>query len=352
MHNHLAPISVFEQRPARYHQGMEIDSERVVVTGRDCLELRPWRVPAPTAGQLRVRIAYSAVSFGDIMLRRHVFGQRPPVAVPGYEVIGTVEAVGPDVGAPRVGDRIAAFIEYGGNARHALVAARDAVVVPDQTDGPRAAAAVLNYATALGMIEAAALRTGDDLLVHGASGGVGTAVLDTARAQGLRALGTVRGTPRRELFAARLFDAGSPALLGDVRAASPGGVRAVFDPRAGRGLWRSRAMVRPGGSLIVFGLSSVAKRGFSATLGAVGTLATLALFRALPGKRTAVFAMDRIYHRQPDRIRQLVERVIDLLASGKTAPIVGAVLPLGQVAEGHQLVERGGVVGKVVIDCR
>jgi NADPH:quinone reductase-like Zn-dependent oxidoreductase len=331
---------------------METNSERAVVTSRDHLELLPWRAPSPAAGQLRVRVAYSAVSYGDIMLRRHVFRARPPVVVPGYEVVGTVEAVGPGVESPRAGDTIAAFIEYGGNARHALVAARDAVPVPDGVDGPRAAAAVLNYATAFGMFAAAALEPGDDLLVHGASGGVGTAVLDSARALGLRALGTARGRAARDLLGAPILDARSPTLVDEVRAASGGGVRAVFDPRAGRGLWRSRAMVRRGGSLIVFGLSAVAKPGLAGALGGAGTLATLALMRALPGKRTALFAMDRTYHREPARVRALVARAIESLAAGAIAPVVGAVLPLAELAKAHQLVESGGVVGKVVIDCR
>jgi NADPH:quinone reductase-like Zn-dependent oxidoreductase len=326
-------------------------SERVVIARRDHLELQPWRVPAPAEDQVLVRVAYSAVSFGDVMLRRHVFRPVPAVAVPGYEVVGTVEAVGPGVRDIHVGHEIAAFIEYGGNARHALVRSRDAVVLPPGVGGAPAAAAILNYATAFGMIADASLESGDDLVVHGAAGGVGTAVLDTARALGLRPFGTVRGGARREL-GAPIFDTGSPRLVDEVRAASGGGVRAVFDPSAGQGLWRSRAMVRRGGSLIVFGLSSVAKPGLAGTIGAAGTLATLALFNILPGKRTKVFAMDKMYHRQPERVRRLVERTTEALAAGAIAPVVASILPLAKVAEAHRLVERGGVVGKIVIDCR
>jgi NADPH:quinone reductase-like Zn-dependent oxidoreductase len=330
----------------------DIPSERVVIAGRDRLELQQWRTPAPAAGEIRVRTAYSAVSFGDVMLRRHVFRQRPPVPVPGYEIVGTVDAVGAGVNVLRPGDRVAAFIEYGGNARHALVRARDAVVLPAGVDGALAAAAVLNYATALGMTEIAGLLKGDAFLIQGASGGVGSAMLDTARAFGLSAFGTTRGDPAVDLFGARLFDARAPSLAEDVLAASGGGVRAVFDSRAGRGLWRSRAMVRRGGSLVVFGLSSVAKPGLRAALGTAFSLASLALFSALPGKRTTTFAMDRTYRADPARVRAWVARAIDLLAAGSIAPIVGATLPLEEVAEAQRLVETGAVVGKVVLDCR
>lgn len=129
------------------------------------------------------------------------------------------------------------------------------------------------------------------------------------------------GGARRELGAA-ILDTASPSLVDQVRAASGGGVRAVFDASAGRGLWRSRALLRRGASLIVFGLSSVAKPGPAGAIGTAGTLATLALFKILPGKRTAVFAMGRMYHREPERVRRLVQRTIEALAAGAIAPVV------------------------------
>jgi NADPH:quinone reductase-like Zn-dependent oxidoreductase len=123
-------------------------------------------------------------------------------------------------------------------------------------------------------------------LIHGATGGVGSAMLDTARAFGFYAFGTTRGDTRRDLFGARLFDASSASLVTDVRDATGGGPAAVFDGRAGRGLFDSRALVRRGGSLVVFGLSSAAARGARARLASFGSLATLGLFSVLPGKRT------------------------------------------------------------------
>lgn len=348
-------MSVPAQPSRPYHENMTndtLESERLVIPRRDVLELRRWAVPPPGPGELRVRVAFSAVSFGDVMLRRHVFRPLPPVAVPGYEVVGTVDAIGEDVTGFSRGARVAAFIEYGGNARHALVRAEDAVLLPERTDEALAAAAVLNYATAVGMIEAAGLAAGDDFLIHGATGGAGSAMLDTARAFGLSAIGTTRGDTRRDLFGARLFDANSASLVEDVRRASNGGVRAVFDGRAGRGLWRSRAMVRPGGSLVVFGLSSVANRDFAARLASLGSLATLALFSALPTKRTRVFAMDRTYHSARERVRAWVGRAMELLAAGAISPLVGATLPLARTEEAHRLLESGKVVGKLVIDCR
>jgi NADPH:quinone reductase-like Zn-dependent oxidoreductase len=111
-------------------------------------------------------------------------------------------------------------------------------------------------------------------------------------------------------------------------------------------------MVKPGGSLIVFGLSSIATRGIRGALGTLVTLATLGLFGVRRDKQTSIFAMDKIYPRDPMRIRSWVARAIDLLAAGTISPIIAATLPLDRVSEAHRLLETGRVVGKVVIDAR
>src|SRR5215470_12583511 len=112
-------------------------SERIVVTqagGPEVLRLEPWTVPEPGPGQIRVAVERTAVSFGDLLLQRHVFRDVPAVPVPGYEVVGRVESVGPDVRGFAPGQRIAAFVEYGGYARHALVRVQDAVKVDEAVD--------------------------------------------------------------------------------------------------------------------------------------------------------------------------------------------------------------------------
>lgn len=327
-------------------------SERLVVTQRDHLTLEPWTAPAPAPGEVRVRVSCSAISFGDIMLRRHVFRQRPAVAVPGYEVVGTIEAVGGGVSSVQVGDQVAAYVELGGNARHALVPARDLVVLPPGIDPVAAAAVVLNYATALGMQACAGLSGGDAFLVDGASGGVGTAMLDTARARGLRAIGTTRD-PSVELFGATLLDARAPSLVEEVRGVSGGGVAAVFDSRAGLGVWRSGAMLRRGGVLVLFGLSSIAQqRGIGAAAGLVSTFASLGIFSLLPGKRHTIFAIDRVFPREPERVRGWVAQAMSMLEEATIEPIVDSCVALEEVSAAHQRVERGEVVGKVVVDCR
>ena len=298
-----------------------------------------------------MRVEFSAVSFGDVMLRRHVFRDRPAVAVPGYEVVGVVEGAGDAAGEAFIGRRVAAFLEYGGNARHALVPVAGLVRVPEGVEVAVAAAAVLNYATALGLVEAAGLEAGDGFVIHGATGGVGTAVLDVARGRQLRGIGLTR-SPQTEVFGARMVHTFAPDAVAQVRGLSDGGVRAVFDSRAGTGLWRSRAMLAPGGRLVVLGLSSVARRGAAAALGVAASFALLGLFKVLPGKSSTIWAIDQVFRREPERVRGWVEDVLAMLARGEIEPMVGATLPLAETARAQDLVAAGAVVGKVVIDCR
>lgn len=116
-----------------------------------------------------------------------------------------------------------------------------------------------------------------------------------------------------------------------------------------RRLWRSRRLVRRGGTLVVFGLSSVSTRGARARVALLGSYATLGLFSVLPGKRLAVSAIDRAFRSEPERIRDLVQGLVDLLARKELAPHVGLELPLERAAEAHALLERGAVAGKIVL---
>src|SRR5215470_19652047 len=162
-------------------------SERIVVTqagGPEVLRLEPWTVPAPGPGQLRIAVERAGVSFGDLLLQRHVFRDIPRVAVPGYDVVGRVESVGPGVSDFVPGERVAVFVEYGGYARHALVRAGDAVRIGAKVEPSSAAAVILNYSTAFALLGTQQLASGEWVVVPSATGGVGSALVDVARSRG------------------------------------------------------------------------------------------------------------------------------------------------------------------------
>jgi NADPH:quinone reductase-like Zn-dependent oxidoreductase len=322
-----------------------MESERIEVAaagGPEVLVVKRWTPRALSPGEVRVRVDYAGVSFGDVMLRRHVFRDVPAPAVPGYDVVGTVDASA-DARVP-VGARVAAFTEYGGYARHAIVPAASLVPVPEGVDGAAAAATILNYATADAMLTLADAPAGDAVLVRGARGGVGTALVDLARVRGWAPIAAAR-SPRAPLEIdeeARDFEAA-------VRARAPGGVAAAFDGR-GSSMAQSHRVVRRGGRLVIYGLSGASQRSFASRITFAWSLLTLARLRLLGGGRsTRLFAIDRMFRRDPGAVRDLVAAQIARLGRGEIAPVIGAVMPLEEAPRAHELLERGGVAGKIVL---
>jgi NADPH:quinone reductase-like Zn-dependent oxidoreductase len=243
-----------------------------------------------------------------------------------------------------VGTRVAAFLEYGGYTRHAVVPASALVRLPEAVDGAAASAAILNYATADAMIALAAAPEGDAVLVRGARGGVGTALLDLARVRGLVPIAAAR-SPRTP----DMVDDEAPDFESAVRARVPGGVAAAFDGR-GSSMAQSHRVVRRGGKLVVYGLSGAAERSLASRITFVRSLLTMARLRFFGGGRaTHLFAIDRMFRRDPGAVRDLVAGQMELLARGVIAPVVGAVMPLEEAPRAHELLERGGVTGKIVL---
>ncbi|MDB4974615.1 MAG: Alcohol dehydrogenase zinc-binding domain protein, partial [Myxococcaceae bacterium] len=160
--------------------------------GPDVLSLVEGKIPEPAPGQVRLAVRTVGVAFTDIYLRRGIVpgAPRPPV-VPGFDVIGVVDAIGPNVRGVSLGDRVAAIIERGGCARFVCVDASRAVSVPAGISDEAAAAVLLNYVTALQiLVRVGRVKAGQSVFVHALAGGVGTAVLDLGRLLGLRVFGT------------------------------------------------------------------------------------------------------------------------------------------------------------------
>jgi NADPH:quinone reductase-like Zn-dependent oxidoreductase len=140
-------------------------------------------MPVPKRGEVRISVEAAGVAFGDVAQRRGAyFGGAPAMPyTPGYDVVGSVDAIGDDVSEAAVGDRVAALTLFGGYARYVCVPAEWAVKVPPPLDAAKAVALVLNSTTAWQLMRRVALvRDGDAILVYGGSGGVGTALLDLA----------------------------------------------------------------------------------------------------------------------------------------------------------------------------
>lgn len=158
----------------------------------DGLRLQTSPVPAPGAGQVVIRMEATGVSFAEQQMRRGRYYDQPPFPfVPGYDLVGTVAAVGFGADTGLLGQRVAALTKVGGWASHVVVDAADAVPVPAGLDPAAAETVVVNGITAWQMLHRKAqVKSGQTILVHGANGGVGSTLAQLGRLAGVRVIGT------------------------------------------------------------------------------------------------------------------------------------------------------------------
>ena len=165
---------------------------RIIVNRKRQLEVVEDDLPDPRAGEVRLRIRAAGVSFADLSMREgiHPEARRPPFT-PGWDVVGVVDALGEGVGAVRLGATVAAMPIVGGYAEYLCLAQTELVPVPPQLDPAEAVCLILDYVTAYQMLHRSAQAApGETALIHGAAGGVGTALLQLARLHRVQTYGT------------------------------------------------------------------------------------------------------------------------------------------------------------------
>jgi NADPH:quinone reductase len=334
------------------------ENERIVISRYgppDVLRLVREPVPVPRPGQVRIKVAAAGVSFGDVAQRANLFfaGAPPMPYTPGYDVVGTVDAIGDGVTDAAVGDRVAALTMFGGYARYVCAPSNWLVNVPAQLDASDAVAMVLNYTTAWQMLRRIAkVRRGDAVLVYGGSGGVGTALLDLARHLQLlvAAAAGKRWHDALRNQAALLFDERDPSAGDAVRQFRPTGFDAAFDGIGGAHIWRTRSLVARHGKVVAFGIAGAVQPGGKRRLTEVARLTLLLGFARLwPRPGVELYAMDRRITSLRHEINGDTRELIGLLASGSITPRIGATFALRDAARAHELLESRTNIGKIVL---
>ncbi|GAA2733099.1 medium chain dehydrogenase/reductase family protein [Streptomyces nogalater] len=333
----------------------------VVLPGRvepEGLEVRHGAVPAAGPGQVVVRMEATGVSFAEQQMRRGRYYDQPPFPfVPGYDLVGTVAATGEGVDAGLVGTRVAALLKVGGWASHVILDAADLVPVPDGIGAAEAETVVINGITAWQMLHRKArVRAGQTVLVHGANGGVGSVLVQLARAAGARVIGTASARHHAALREQGVtpIDYRTENIPARVRELAPHGLDAVFDHVGGRGIVDSWSLLAPGGTLVSYGSASTRDDEGSKQWPVLKLLARVWLWNTLPNRRHAYFfnvwagrALNRDRFRA--RLRNDLTEVFEALRRGEITARIAAELPLTQVAEAMRLAESGTVAGKVVL---
>ncbi len=317
----------------------------------DGLEVVDAPLPKAGLGEVRVRVLASAVHYTDVLIRRHLYPQtslRRPPFVMGYDVVGEIDQLGDGVRGFQVGDRVADMTVVGSNAAYRTLRADRLAHVPAGVDAAEAATLILSWTTAYQLLHRAALvQRGQRVLVHGAAGAVGQALLSLGRMAGVELWGTARGA-----HAALIRELGAAPIdyqREDFTRVLPGGFDVVFDGIAEDAYRRSFAALKRGGLLCAYGYSA-GVQAQRRMLTMLMWIARLYLWRWLPGrKRGRFYSINVMRVRHPEWFRQDLERLFELLATRAIRPRVAERISFDEVADAHRRLEAGGLQGKVVL---
>lgn len=341
---------------------------RIVVTrhgGPDALQVLEEERPEPQPGEVRVRVLAAGVALPDVLAREGVHPETPPVPfTPGWDLVGVADRLGAGVSGIEPGQIVAAMPISGAYAEFVCLPQLELVPVPAGLDPAEAVSLVLNYVTAYQMMHRSAkVGSGQRALIHGAAGGVGTALLQLGRLAGLRMYGTCssRGAPVVSGLGGIPIDYRHPDFVEEIHRLTGDGVDVVFDPIGGSHLWDSRKALRPGGTVVGYGLST-SLRGEGLTSSRPGRrqrfrgTAVFALYIAggwlLPGrKRVIPYSIQTLKRLRPALFRQDLIALLDLLQQQKIKPLIAQRFPLAEARRAHELLGKGGVTGKIVLVC-
>ena len=314
--------------------------------GPDNLVVMEGRTPQPKSGEILVRVAAAGINRPDVLQRKGDYPP-PPDASPvlGLEVAGEVVAIGEDVTGFALGDRVCALANGGGYAQYCAVPAGQALPFPKGFDAVRAAALPETFFTVwANLFMMAGLKPGESVLIHGGTSGIGTTAIQLAAAFGARVF-TTAGTAEKcaaclELGASRAINYRSEDFCAVIaEETGRAGVDVILDMIGAAYFERNlKSLSRDGRlSIIAFLGGTFAEKVSLAPI----LLKRLRLMGSAMRPRTAA---------EKQEIRDaLLEKAWPLLEEGRIAPVIHAVLPFGEAAAGHRMMEHGDHIGKIVL---
>ena len=336
---------------------------RIIVThygGPDALRVVEEDCPDPKAGEVRVRVLAAGVSLPDLMMCQGIHPESPRLPfTPGWDLVGLIDRIGDGVSGVEVGQLVAALPIHGAYAEFVCLPSREIVAVPDGLDPAEAVTLVLNYVTAYQMLHRTAkVQLGQRVLVHSASGGVGSALLQLGCLARLEMYGTCskRGASSVSQLGAVTIDYKQQDFVEEIKRLTGDGVDVVFDGIGGSHIWRSRSVLRRGGKVIAYGLtSSVDPNKRPSRRHRFRALAIFGVYIAgswlLPGhKRVTLYSIQNLKRLKPALFRQDLTSLFELLQQKKIKPLIAQRFPLTEARKALELLAKGGVVGKIVLE--
>lgn len=301
--------------------------------------------PEPKPGEVRIRVKAAGVNFADTLMVRGTYQAKPAFPfVPGMELAGTIDALGPGVKGFSVHQRVLATVEHGAFAEYAIARAADCAPIPGSMDDATAAAFPIVYGTAhAGLDWRAGLKRAETLLVLGAAGGVGLAAVEVGRAMGARVIAAARGLERCALAQAHGADVTVDYAKDDLREAvkkftGGEGVNVVFDPVGGDIADAALRCLAWEGRHVVVGFAAGRVPQIPANILLIKNIAAVGLFWGAYRKRN------------PERLAASIDALLSMWERGALKPLVSERFKLAQASEALARLTQRQAKGKIAIE--
>jgi NADPH:quinone reductase-like Zn-dependent oxidoreductase len=310
-------------------------------------------LPEPGADEVRIKVLKTSANFTDMMIRKGKYPEvkeKPPFAL-GYDMTGMVDKAGSNVTSFKAGDMVADMTVIGAYSEYICLPAENLIPVPSGLDASEAVALILSYTTAYQLLHRIAnVSKGDSILIHGASGAVGTAMLQLGRLHNLTMYGTASASNHDKVKSngGIPIDYKTEDFVQRIKDLTENGVDAVFDPIGGKNFKQSFTSLKPGGTLAAFGFyNSVMGKGGNIPLGFFKVL----LWNILPnGKKASFYSIGGLRKKHPNWFKTDLQYLFSLLEKGSIKPEIARHVPLEQAKSIHEKMEKEAINGKIVFD--
>lgn len=322
-------------------------------------ELRELNKPEPKEGEIRIKVAGFGLNYADVMARKGLYKDTPPLpAVLGYDVVGTVEKLGPGVNKEIEGIRVVALTRFGGYAEYAIANQLVAHPVPEDIENSSAVALATQYSTAYYASNIATnINEGDHVLIHAAAGGVGLALIQLAQLKNC----VIYATASSDMKLKMLEDLGVNYAINSIesdfveeieRIRSNEKLDMIFDSIGGKTVKRGFRLLAPGGRIVCYGGAKRSDgRGLINDLKlAIGFGIYSPISFMMQSKSLIGVSMLRIADERPAIIKQSMERIIEMVKSSTIPKPIGRSFPVSDITEAHNLLESRESVGKLAIE--
>jgi len=336
-------------------------TEEILVSkagGPKRLKLTTVEMPRPGDGELLIEMEAAGVAFADLAVREGQYPNATLPAVPGYDIVGRITAIGEGVEGFEIGERIGALTEFGSYTRHRTIPAQWAVKMPTDSDPAELVALILNYTTAYQLLHRCArVQSGDWALVHGAAGGVGQALMQLSALEGVKTIGTSSAGKQQvvEQLGGIHIDYNAKDFVDEVmRITSNEGVDAAFDAIGGKHVQRSYNALSKWGTVVTYGLSSAfSNSGRFNILRAASQVFQQPRFKPLnllsDNRGIVGYGIAGRRNSRPERLNEDLSTLIKLHGDGLIKPQIAMRLPLEKAAEAQTMLGNRKVTGKIVL---